>query len=1174
MKTRSTSHTTCLVLFLLCLFLLATTLDVKSQGIIPTKGKDFWVGFPYNPDFGGGTPRRCDVFITSDVATTGVISIPKQGWTQNFTVAANTTTTITLPIAQVEHTTSEVVENKAVNIISQDTISVFAISFQQYTADATVIYPKESLGAEYRISSYQGIPASGSPANLNSDFLIVSTEDGTQVLITPTATTLGNHAAGSTFQVNLDAGESYQVISQTSTADLTGTVIKATDSSGTCRPYAVFSGAACTRVPASCTACDVLYDQAIPVSNWGKIYYAVPFSFATSYTLRILADKNNTIYTVNGGAPVTLNAGQFTEINNITGTKCISANKPISVIQYMEGVSCANAGDPSMMYLNSQDQKIDDVRFSTVTSTIITQHNVNVIMETAHISQLKLDGVSVAASAFTTLTSCNTVSYADLTLTQGSHTLSADSGFTAYVYGTGSAESYAYSVGSFSKFQKEHVDSILCSGDTIHIGDPTKVFNCWWSTLTLPNDTIGNSAVLTLLPPIIPDVYILHGNEFISGCEKVYYFNVEVPNPPLTQVTSLSSIACQNQHVQLNASTIPASSVFQFAWTPAAGLNNPNIANPVLTATVSGWYKVAISSSTGCAITVYDSIYVSVQTLPLPPANAGSDQSICPGDTVNLSASPGYTYLWMPGGITTSSIQTIPTNTTNYILFITDSLGCQNSDTVKVVVKAAPNVHVSGNQSICLGTSTTINAIGIGPYLWSPGGSTSNSITVSPGVSTYYKLTVNGTNGCVKKDSALITVNSLPTAFAGQDQVICPGATATLTATGGLSYLWTPGNLTSAQVTVSPASAVVDYIVKVTDVHGCVDKDTVKVKVIKPAANFILPPALCEKTPLTFTNSSTIGAGAVSFFNWNFGDGGTASTSNPLHTYLTFGNYPVKLVVTSNAGCLDSITKFLTVFKVPQPDFVMRDTCVGKEVQFTDLSPLNFDTINQWMWHFGDSTTSVLENPTHSYLAAGNYNVQLTVTSNHGCKTSITKSNALVIHPLPQPQFTYTPQEISSLYPQVQFLDHSTGAVQWLWNFGDKKGTSVLPSPNYLYTDTGWFHVNLTLTSDFGCVDSSDGEVYIEPNYSIYFPNSFSPNGDGKNDEFGAQGENISAIDMYIFNRWGEIVYHSNELKKTWKGTMDNGSGACEVGVYVYKVTAADYKNRRKVYTGNVTLIR
>ncbi|HKR05671.1 MAG TPA: IgGFc-binding protein, partial [Bacteroidia bacterium] len=326
------------------LILLLSSFQSFSQGVIPTKGKDFWIGFPYNPDFGVGT-RRCDVFITSDVSTSGTITIPQQGWSQAFTVTANQTTSITLPIIQVEHIASEVIENKGVEVITQDTVSVFAISFQTYTADATVIYPKQSLGTEYRIASYKGL-SNSSPPNLNSELLVVSTEDGTQVLINPVVPTLGGHPAGIPFTVNLDAGESYQVLSSTYSNDLTGTVIKATDSSGSCRPFAVFSGSTCVNIPPGCGACDILYEQALPVANWGKTYYAVPFSFATDYTLRVLADQNGTSYSIDGGAPTFLNAGQFTEINNIPGSRCVIANKPVSVIQYMQGLSCAGAGDP------------------------------------------------------------------------------------------------------------------------------------------------------------------------------------------------------------------------------------------------------------------------------------------------------------------------------------------------------------------------------------------------------------------------------------------------------------------------------------------------------------------------------------------------------------------------------------------------------------------------------------------------------------------------------------------------------------------------------------------------------------------------------------------------------------------------------------------------------------
>ncbi|MEP7171612.1 MAG: hypothetical protein ABI855_19730, partial [Bacteroidota bacterium] len=556
-----------------------------------------------------------------------------------------------------------------------------------------------------------------------------------------------------------------------------------------------------------------------------KTYYAVPFSFASNYTIRILADQNATSYLINGVPGAVLNAGQFIEINNITGTQCIEAFKPISVMQYMQGLNCAGAGDPSMMYLNAQEQKIDRITFSTVTSTVINQHDVNVIMNTSQISQLTLDGVPVPASSFTPMAFCTTVSHATLSLTQGSHTLAADSGFTAYVYGTGSYESYAYSVGSFSKTQPIIVDSILCTTDTVHLGSTNILFSAWWSTSTNPNDTIGIGPQLTLTPPIVPDVYIEHGFEFISGCAKNYYFNVEVPDTPQTFITANATITCQNQQVQLTAGTIPASSVFQYSWTPPAGLNNPNIANPVVTTTVSMWYYVTISSPNGCSPTVRDSIYLTVLPIPLPNVSGGSNQSICQGDTATLSASGGVSYLWMPGNDTLSTISVFPAVTTNYIVFVTDTNGCGNSDTVTVAVNTAPIANAGADQSICGGGNATLTATGGGTYLWSQG-STTNSITVSPAVSTTYTVLVTAANGCTKTDSVFVGVGPVPTANAGADQDICGGSSATLTASGGTTYLWTPSALTTSTIIVSP-STTTTYIVEVTDASGCKNTDTV-----------------------------------------------------------------------------------------------------------------------------------------------------------------------------------------------------------------------------------------------------------------------------------------------------------------------------------------------------------
>jgi hypothetical protein len=190
-------------------------------------------------------------------------------WSIDFTVEANQTTTITIPNAIGEMFTSELVEHKGIHITTADTVSVFAVNFNPYTADGTKILPTATLGTNYIVSSYVGL----SP--WDSEFAIVATEDDTEVEIIPSCATVGGHAAWVPMIVQLQQGEVFQVIAAAE-QDLTGTIIRATEQSGSCRPFAVFSGTGCANVPAECGPCDHLYEQDLPIELWGREYYITP----------------------------------------------------------------------------------------------------------------------------------------------------------------------------------------------------------------------------------------------------------------------------------------------------------------------------------------------------------------------------------------------------------------------------------------------------------------------------------------------------------------------------------------------------------------------------------------------------------------------------------------------------------------------------------------------------------------------------------------------------------------------------------------------------------------------------------------------------------------------------------------------------------------------------------
>lgn len=610
-----------------CVFAFAMCFAALGQDIVPTKGKEFWVGFMEN--FEVEFTEELSLFIVSDQSTTGVVEIPNQGWSAPFTVNPNQTTTVTVPNNIAEHFTSEVVENKGIFVSTQDTVAVFAINFNGFTADATKILPVNSLGIDYRISSYVGL------GDYGSEFLVVATEDDTEVEITPSGATLGGNPAGVPFIVQLDAGESYQVQGAFE-EDLTGTTIVGTEASGDCRPFAVFSGVSCANIPVGCTACDHIVEQNFSVDTWGTEFYAVPFSFADSYTFRVLADEDNTTVNIDSDPPIVLNAGEYIEFNDVPDVRCINSNKGISVTQYMEGVGCGGAGDPAMLILNDASQKIDNITFSTVDSDVITEHGLNVILSSTDVGTLSLDGVAVSPAEFTPFPDCPSHSYAQIDLTEGSHILAAPNGCTGYVYGTGNAESYAYSVGSFSISEPLPIDTALCQAGQVNLGVTEPWNSIYWYGQSEPEDTLGEGSTLTLIPPYNTDIYVAVGQLFASGCEEERFFSVENVDPPSFDVfpTTGTSI-CEYEDVQLGVDLQTPGTYF-YTWSPSNTLSDPNIINPVASPLVTTTYEVLVSSFSGCSFAT-DSVTIEVEGGNVTNFEITSpDTDICSGESTTL----------------------------------------------------------------------------------------------------------------------------------------------------------------------------------------------------------------------------------------------------------------------------------------------------------------------------------------------------------------------------------------------------------------------------------------------------------------------------------------------------------------------------------------------------------
>ncbi len=296
------------------------------------------------------------------------------------------------------------------------------------------------------------------------------------------------------------------------------------------------------------------------------------------------------------------------------------------------------------------------------------------------------------------------------------------------------------------------------------------------------------------------------------------------------------------------------------------------------------------------------------------------------------------------------------------------------------------------------------------------------------------------------------------------------------------TWLWDFGDGATGTVQnpshIYTAGGNYNVTLRVTTASGC-SKTLTKTNFIQASnsvtANFTNSSVTSCSLPVTidFTNTST-GPGILSYA-WDFGDGGTSTATNPSHVYLTSGNYDVRLIVTSNTGCTDTLIKsnaveinFITAsFTIPAI------VCVNDAVSFTNTTA---PTPSSVFWDFGDGTNSTVQNPTKTYAAAGVYTVKL-VSYLGACADSVRRS----VNVIPKPTISFSATNRSACEPPltVNFVNTGTPVVSYFWDFGDG-ATSTATNPSHTYTSYGSFNVKLVATNASGCKDSLVLDDYVQ----------------------------------------------------------------------------------------------
>lgn len=590
-----------------------------------------------------------------------------------------------------------------------------------------------------------------------------------------------------------------------------------------------------------------------------------------------------------------------------------------------------------------------------------------------------------------------------------------------------------------------------------------------------------------------------------NGCaDTIIKTNYVRVLPPIARFTPIPNCNNRLQFSFTDQSIAPLS----WEWDFGDGSPVSTIQNPVHNFPAYGPYTVRlIVTNGGCA----DTTYRNIKTVDENPDFAAAQLVACKIATINFNATNitvanlvNYSWDFGDGGTGSAAVPNIShsyttSGTFTVILTTTDINGCTD------VVTKTNYIRINGgtanfsatNVGGCAGLTTTFNDLSttdginaITNWQWDFGDGTIQSFTGPPYQHTYnvpgtysVKLIVTDAAGC--KDS--ITLNNLVTAtdpvpgFTSADTLTCPGATVTFNNTSspvGFSSTWDFGDGGTSTAT-SPThvyAATGLYTVKliIQDVFSCIDSiiKTTYIRVDRPLANFSVSDSVSSCLPLEvqFTNNSTYYTSSL----WDFGPGeGTSSLNNPVHYYNTPGTYPVKLIVTSPGGCLDSIFK----------NIIINDT-VGSRLAYIPLSgcsPLtaNFNVITSgqmasYFWDFGDgytlTTTSTSVN--HTYLTYGVFIPKVIMQDPSGCLIPIQGLDT----------FNITGAEAkfgidNALFCDrgtVNFLDSTTfnDPIQsYNWSFGDG-GTSALQNPSHTYTSPGIYSVQLAVQTQMGCSDT------------------------------------------------------------------------------------------------------
>ena len=707
-------------------------------------------------------------------------------------------------------------------------------------------------------------------------------------------------------------------------------------------------------------------------------------------------------------------------------------------------------------------------------------------------------------------------------------------------------------------------DTSFCAGNSVTLGGnptgPAGSVYSWNNGTTLDNASAANP-LATPTSTLVYTVTVVDANQCANTDDVVVTL---IPLPTINAGVDVS--ICPGDSAQLNGTGATT-----YTWSPAGTLSDPAIANPWAAPSSTTTYTATTTDANFCS----NSADVTVTVLPAPPASAGADTDICIGDTAQLNATGGGTYVWTPGtDLSATNIadpQAFPTTTQTYTVTVTDTNNCVAADDVMVTVNALPAVDAGADITICDDDVQAIGGAPTGPagstYSWTPATGLDNAGSANPNASPdstiTYTVVVTDGNSCVNSDQIIVTVNPLPALFAGNDTSFCLNNSVQLNATGVGTFNWTPSTDLDDPAIANPIASpttTTTYTVSLTDANNCTSTDDIVVDVLPlPTAGAGIDVWLCPGSMTTLQ--------ATGGTNYSWSPGVSLNDSLIAGPDATPSNTTVYVVTAFDAnGCADTDSVVVTVNDDVPVDAGMDTTlCVGDTVMIGG-SPTSISGTSYSWQPAASLNDSTLSNP----LAFPNTTTTYVLTVTNDTCTSVDQVT-VTIEGNAQASFTV------QLEPRCDglrawFFNQSLGATDYLWDFGGGV-TSTEENPTYVFPNGQDIVVTLLVSDGSGCT-SSVTQTYSTYNFldfvSIEMPNVFTPNGDGENDVFQPNSNVIlgPCANFSIFNRWGSEIFNSVGSNVAWSGYTFAGEPAVN-GTYFYvlEIEGLEFK-------GSVTLIR